>query len=313
MQSFSLLPQEIIDRIVFFLPSKKDLDGFGRACLWEEPWLAPLATIDRRWREAVEVILFHHLKVGSRSIDQFARCFSSQQRRRRHMLHELHYVVLDGEEDEENKENERKKGNEENKENKENEEDDDDEDDDEGNFPDPRDPSSLDAFQSSISVGLRRLFAELGCWRMLDMDGAYPGPVYLDKLCLEFDSAAWYGPHLTMRSTKEIYELPKPYLKILPLSASSSPATTVEDVMETHGLNVICPIKELFIDSSMVRLWPSSAFALARCVPVVDRLIICLEMERPNEPQFCEVTREVREGEWSKTFVHCLHVTSAPG
>lgn len=266
MASISHLPPEILDRIVFFVPCLKGYDDHSRMEITHPP-LARLATLDRRWREAVENILFHHLRVSSFDIDDFATCLNSQRRRRRGILRELHFIVLDCRKDEEHL------------------------------LPDPRDPASMDLFQSSMTAALKHLFQVLGTWRRMDMDDGVPVPVYLDKLRLSFDGTPWYGAHVDSQASDEIYKLAQPYLKLLPSPESSLPDMAWEDVREAYGLDLICPIRELSIDSDLVRLAPGSAIALTRCAPAVDRLEIRIHGEERNQPPYDEITRNVRDGQ----------------
>lgn len=263
MASISHLPPEILDRIVSFVPSLKDYDNYARAGI-DDPPLARLATIDRRWREAVEHVLFHHLRVSSFDFDDFATYLNSQRRRRRQILRELHFTVLDCRKDEEHL------------------------------LPDPRNPASTDLFQSSMTAALKRLFGELGTWRRMDMDDAVPAPVYLDKLRLTFAGTPWLGAHIDGEALKEIHKLAEPYLKLLPSPASLPPE--MDGARETYDLDVICPTRELYIDSQLAKLAPGSAIALTRCAPAVDRLKIRIEGEGRIQPPYSDITRGVRDG-----------------
>lgn len=276
MPSISHLPPEILDRIVFFLPSLKDYYYYSSTRDTHPP-LARLATIDRRWREAVEHKLFHHLRVSSFDIDDFATCFNRNRRRRR-ILRELHYVVLDYRMDEEHL------------------------------LPDPRDPASLDLFQASMTAALKRLFEELGNWRRMDLADAVPVLVRLDKLRLTFDGTPWWGEHIDRAASAEINKLAHPYLKLLPSPESAELNITPQNVSEAYGLDVLCPIRDLYIDSGLAKLAPGSAIALARCAPAVDRLKIRIHGDERNEPPYSEIVRAVRDGELLPGLHVVLHL-----
>lgn len=271
MASISHLPPEILDRIVFFLPSLKEYEYCSRPQTADPP-LARLATIDRRWREAVEQVLFHDLRVSSFDLDDFATCFNSQRRRRRYMLRELHCVVLDYRAGEDYL------------------------------VPDPRDPASMDLFQAGMVVALKRMFEELGRWRRMDLEDAVRVPVYLDKLRITFDGTPWYGAHIDQWASEKIRELAQPYLNLLPSLELSLLDTPLEDISKTYGLDMICPSKELYIDSDLCKLAPGSAIAVARCVPAVERLEIRIHGEQRNYPPYSEIRRAVRDGQLSTEF-----------
>ena len=185
------------------------------------------------------------------------------------MLRYMHYVVLDCTEDE-------------------------------GHLlPDPRDPGSMDLFQASMTAALKRLFEELGSWRRMELDDTVPLPVYLNKLRLTFDGTPWYGTHIGREAFDEIQKLAQPYLKLLqspqPLPLDMAP----ENALEAYGLDVLCPIRELYIDSDLAKLAPGSAIASARCVPAVDRLKVRVQGEQRNQTPYSEITRGVRDGKFT--------------
>ncbi len=183
--------------------------------------------------------LFHHLRVSSFDIDDFATCFNRQRRRRR-ILRELHYVVLGCRTDEEHL------------------------------LPDPRDPASMDLSQASMTAALKRLFKELGSW---GVGGGWIWPT------LFLFWSAWISFALLSMELRggvsisvyvaEISKLAQPYLKLLPSPESAELNITPQNVSEAYGLDMLCPIRDLYIDSGLAKLAPGSAIALARCTPAV--------------------------------------------
>jgi len=136
-------------------------------------------------------------------------------------------------------------------------------------LPDPRDPASMDLVQASMTAALKRLFKGLGSWRRLDLADAVPVLVGLDKLRLTFDGTPWWGEHIGLAANAEISKLAQPYLKLLPSPESAELNITPQNVSEAYGLDMLCPIRDLYIDSGLAKLAPGSAIALARCTPAV--------------------------------------------